>query len=244
MVSVLVVDDEPPALGELAYLLDHDPHVGRVFPAVDGTQALRLLEDERVEVVFLDIRMPGLSGLDLARVLSKFREPPAVVFVTAYDDHAVAAFEVGAVDYVMKPFRPDRVAEAVRRATEAVRGVQAAAAAPGQDDETIPVELGGVTRFIRRGDIRYVEAQGDYARLHTRDGSHLVRVPLAALEERWSGAGFVRIHRSHLVSLSHVEEIRVEGGRCAVRVGDDVLMVSRRHARELRDLLIRRAGLR
>ena len=98
-----------------------------------------------------------------------------------------------------------------------------------------------MTRFVNRSDVRFVEAQGDYARLHTPDGSHLVRVPLATLEERWGPAGFVRIHRSHLVSLSHIEELRIDGGRCTVRVGGETLAVSRRHTRELRDLLVRRA---
>jgi DNA-binding LytR/AlgR family response regulator len=104
-------------------------------------------------------------------------------------------------------------------------------------DELISVELAGVTRFVRRSHVRYVEAQGDYARLHTAAGSHLLRVPLSALEERWAEAGFVRIHRSTLVALAHVDEVRLSDGRCSVRLGDDVLPVSRRHTRELRDRL-------
>lgn len=239
MLSVLAVDDEPPALGELAYLLGRDERVGRVLTATDGTSALRSLEDEQVDAVFVDIRMPGLSGLDLARVLSGYANPPAVVFVTAYDDHAVTAFDLHVVDYVMKPLRAERLAEAVRRAAEARHGT---AASERADDETIAVELGGVTRFVRRGEITYVTAHGDYARLHTPDDSHLLRTPLAALEERWADAGFVRIHRSHLVALAHVDEVRLDGGRYSVVVGDDVLPVSRRHTRDLRDLLDRRAG--
>jgi two-component system, LytTR family, response regulator LytT len=239
--AVLAVDDEPPALSELAYLLGRDPRVGRVRTAGDGATALRILQEEHVDALFLDIRMPGLTGLDLARVLARFRQPPPVVFVTAYDDHAVDAFDLHAVDYVMKPVRAERLAEAVRRVVEA-------AGAPSPDDEpdegpdeTIPVELGGVTRFVNRSDVRFVEAQGDYARLHTPDGTHLVRVPLATLEEQWGPAGFVRIHRSHLVSLAYIEELRIDGGRCTVRVGGETLAVSRRHTRELRDLLVRRA---
>lgn len=240
MLSVLAVDDEPPALGELAYLLDQDERVSRVLTASDGAAALRVLENEHVDTVFLDIRMPGLSGVDLARVLARFRRPPAVVFVTAYDDHAVAAFDLHAVDYVMKPFRPERLAEAVRRAVDAVSGPRPAAGPA--DDETIPVELGGVTKFVRRSDVSYVTAHGDYARLHTPAGSHLLRTALSTLEERWADAGFVRIHRSHLVALAHVEEVRMDGGRYSVVVGDEILAVSRRHTRELRDLLVRRAG--
>jgi DNA-binding LytR/AlgR family response regulator len=228
----LVVDDEVPALKELAWLLGQDPRVEQVRTAGSAEQALVALESGGVDVVFSDIKMPGLSGLDLARVLSRFAQRPQVVFVTAYDAHAVDAFELQATDYLMKPVRAERLAEAVRRVLEAE-------APQVDDDETISVELGGVTRFVQRSAVRYVEAQGDYARLHTDTGSHLVRVPLHALEERWSSAGFVRIHRSTLVALAHVDEVRMDGGRCSVRLGDDVLQVSRRHTRQLRDRLVR-----
>ncbi|WP_244315985.1 LytR/AlgR family response regulator transcription factor, partial [Streptomyces albidochromogenes] len=107
--------------------------------------------------------------------------------------------------------------------------------------DQIAVELGGVTRFVPIDDIAYVEAQGDYARLHTHAGSHLVRIPLSTLEERWAARGFVRIHRRHLVALGRIDELRLDAGATTVRVGDAELAVSRRHARELRDLLMRRA---
>ncbi|GAB2692775.1 LytR/AlgR family response regulator transcription factor [Thalassiella azotivora] len=235
---VLVVDDEEPALAELAYLLGRDDRVATVRTAGSAEQALVALEDGGVDVVFSDIKMPGLTGLDLARVLSRFAQRPQVVFVTAYDTHAVDAFEVQATDYVMKPVRPERLAEAVRRVLDAGAGVDDA-----EDDETIPVELGGVTRFVQRSSVRYVEAHGDYARLHTDTGSHLVRIPLSTLEERWGPSGFARIHRSTLVALHHVDEVRVDGGRCTVRLGEDVLQVSRRHTRELRDRLVRLRSL-
>ena len=158
-------------------------------------------------------------------MVARFAERPRIVFVTAYDDHAVDAFELQAVDYVMKPVRADRIAEAVRRAVTAGSPDPAAT-----DDETIAVELAGVTRFVRRSQVRYVEAQGDYARLHTASGSHLLRIPLAVLEERWAAAGFVRIHRSTLVALHHVEEVRLVDGRThRARLGADELPVSRRH---------------
>ncbi|GAA4324258.1 hypothetical protein GCM10023178_36610 [Actinomadura luteofluorescens] len=108
-------------------------------------------------------------------------------------------------------------------------------------DEVIPVGVGRAVRFVRRSDVRYAEAHGDYARLYTGAGSHLVRVSLAALEEAWRDAGFVRIHRSHLVALAHVEEMVVESGRCTLRLGDARLTVSRRNAGALRDRLVRGA---
>ncbi len=235
----LVVDDEQPALAELVYLLTRDDRVGPIRTASNGPDALKILQDGDVDVVFCDIKMPGLDGIDLARVLSKFATRPRVVFVTAYDEHAVAAFDLDATDYVMKPVREARLAEAVRR----VVGVASPDTDNG-DDEVIPVELAGVTRFVQRSSVRYVEAQGDYARLHTAGGSHLVRIPLSTLEERWRDAGFTRIHRSTLIALAHVDEMKVDAGRCSVRLGGDWLLVSRRHTRELRDLLVRSSSLR
>jgi DNA-binding LytR/AlgR family response regulator len=233
----LVVDDEAPALSELTYLLRQDQRIGHLRTASNGADALRALETAPVDVVFCDIKMPGLDGMALARVLARFADRPQVVFVTAYDEHAVDAFEVSATDYVMKPVRAARVSEAVRRV------VTAMAAASGTDssapvvDETIPVGLGGVTTFIKRSHVRYAQAQGDYARLHTATGSHLVRTSLTTLEERWAEAGFVRIHRSTLVSLPHVDAVVTGHGGCKIRLGDVELQVSRRHLRSLRDRL-------
>ncbi|GGU33495.1 LytR/AlgR family response regulator transcription factor [Lentzea flava] len=256
---VLAVDDEAPALEDLVYLLRSDPRIAHVEAVTDATKALRVLHramdaGQPLDAVFLDIRMPGLDGLDLARVLSRFAQPPPVVFVTAHQQPAVEAFELKALDYLLKPVRQERLAESVHRIVHEVwdskapaEPLSAAAAQPAattppeMGDEVIPVELGGVTRFIRLADIRYVEAHGDYARLHTATGSGLVRAALNGLEERWRSAGFVRIHRSHLVSLGHIDELRLEDGHLSVTIGGAVLPVSRRHARHLRQLLVRRA---
>src|SRR5689334_9394623 len=236
----LVVDDEAPALEELSWLLRQDDRIAEVVTASSGADALRSLDGGDIDVVFSDISMPGLDGMELARVIARFVERPQVVFVTAHDQHAVDAFAVDATDYVMKPVRKDRLAEAVRRVVAAVEPGGAASQGAGEpEDETIPVELAGVTRFITRSQVRYARAQGDYARLHTASGSHLVRIPLSTLEERWAAAGFVRIHRSTLVSLAHVREVRMEHGRCSVVLDDAELQVSRRHTRELRDRLLR-----
>jgi DNA-binding LytR/AlgR family response regulator len=241
---VLAVDDEAPALDDLVHLLRADPRIGEIDTARDGAAALRkldraLAEGRPVAAVFLDIRMPGLDGTVLGRVLAQFARAPQIVYVTAYEEHAVDAFEIKAADYILKPVRPERLAVAIRRVTEAV-GEDEVAPEPSEP-EPMPVELGGVTRFVTPGEVLYVEAQGDYARLHTPGGSHLVRIPLAALSERWSGAGFVRVHRSHLVALSAITELRLDSGRCTVVVGGAELPVARRHVRELRDLLVRRA---
>jgi DNA-binding LytR/AlgR family response regulator len=232
---VLVLDDETPALDELSWLLRQDPRIADVHATDSPTEALRLLKERDIDAVFLDIQMPGLDGIELASVLARFKHPPAVVFVTAHDKHAVDAFELNAIDYVLKPVRQERIAEAIRRVLGGVRA--------DNPVDQVPVERGGVTRFVPVSDIRYVEAEGDYARLHTAEGSHLVRIPLSQLEQQWSGAGFVRIHRSLLVALPFVEELRVDSGRCSVVVGGPggqvELAVSRRHTRQLRDLLVR-----
>ncbi|MBY8878511.1 LytTR family DNA-binding domain-containing protein [Streptomyces sp. PLK6-54] len=274
---VLAVDDEPPALEDLTYLLRGDHRIGRVLSAGSSDAALRLLECEAVDAVFLDIRMPGLDGLDLVRVLRRFAHPPAVVFVTAYEDFAVDAFALKACDYLLKPVGRERLAEAVRRVAELIDGAAAGGTGPGtgpgfgvpggadgsggaghlggpagpggpgagrpdradRADERIPVDLGGVTRFVSRDEVAYAEAQGDYVRLHAGGRAPLVRVSLAVLEERWAPHGFLRIHRGYLVSLRHVEELRSDAGRWTVRVAGRELPVARRHTRELRDLLVR-----
>jgi two-component system, LytTR family, response regulator LytT len=266
---VLAVDDEEPALMELAYLLEQDQRVGTVLRASDSISALRILtggdrvdlggfsggtppaglpapaKQSDVDVLFLDIRMPGLDGLELANVLSRYVIPPSVVFVTAHDDRAVEAFDVGAVDYLLKPLRPERLYASLSRILSS-RGTTVPvepATDEESDDEVIPVELAGTTKLVQRSTVRWVEAQGDYARLHTTEGSHLVRIPLSVLEERWSDAGFVRIHRSYLVALPLITELRLAGSGYVVRLGSggDVaeLPVSRRHTRELKDRLVR-----
>jgi DNA-binding LytR/AlgR family response regulator len=237
---VLAVDDEPPALDELAYLLNADGRVAHVHRAGDATEALRVLRDTEVDAVFLDIRMPGLDGMELARILRRFARPPAIVFVTAYDDGAVDAFDLGVTDYVRKPVRAERLGESLRRVAGS-RLAPAPGPATSADEPAIPVELAGTTRMLPRSSVRWVEAQGDYARLHTADASHLVRVSLATLAERWANAGFVRIHRSYLVQIRLIAELRLTGSGYVVAVDGVELPVSRRHTRELKDKLIRAA---
>src|SRR3954453_19483445 len=232
---VLAVDDEHPALEELAYLLGEDSRGGTVLKASPAPDALRTLnsgqgvreaawaapgarpgslgpihpatgtrvaERTDVEVVFLDIRMPGLDGLELARGFSSMAVPPSVVFVTAHDDRAVDAYEVGAVDYLLKPLRAERLAASIDGILQSrAAGVAEPVQEQGGEDEVIPVERAGPPKLVPRSAGRYVEAQGDYARLHTHEGSHLVRIPLSVLEDRWRDAGVVRIHRSFLGSL-------------------------------------------
>ncbi|HET9257463.1 MAG TPA: LytTR family DNA-binding domain-containing protein [Pseudonocardiaceae bacterium] len=255
---VLAVDDEPKPMAMLLEVLEAEPRIGRpILTATNATEALSILRPDsrdangvplpRVDVVFLDIKMPGLDGMELARVLKTIPNPPAVVFATAYNEKALDAFEIGAADYLMKPVTRERLANTMRRIAASRR---AASATPGQDqggeDELIPVELAGTTKLVPRSTVRWVEAHGDYARLHTGENtSHLVRIPLSQLEDRWADAGFVRIHRSFLVALPLVTELRMSSSGYVVKVGNGEesteLPVSRRHTRELKDRLVRAA---
>jgi DNA-binding LytR/AlgR family response regulator len=249
LLTVLAVDDEAPALDELAYLLSQHPDVAEVRRAGDATTALRELNQHTIDAVFLDINMPGLSGLELAGVLANFSYRPAVIFVTAHDDKAVEAFDVGAVDYVLKPIRQSRLDEAVRRVLAApadpVRDDKSQDRGVRDDDDVIPAELAGITHLVPRDSIGWVEAEGDYARLHSESGAHLVRIPLSTLESRWRERGFQRIHRSYLVALRLVVGLRTTDGAVLVRVRANgaspavELPVSRRQARELRNRIVR-----
>lgn len=234
-ISVLIADDEPPALDELAYLLGQDPRVARIHRAASGAEAVRLLSEQAVDAAFLDIHMPGLSGFDLARALGRFEHRPALVFVTADEDQALEAFEFAAVDYLLKPVRLERLERTLDRV---IVGVHAApATGPVPRPELVAVTLGATTRMIRRDDVRYVQAQGDYARLHTDESSYLVRIPLSDLERQWAEAGFLRVHRSYLVHLDHVTRLRGGPGHATVTIGQAELPVSRRLQPALREAL-------
>ena len=253
---VLAVDDEKHGLAELKHYLQQNPLVKLVLTAEDATEALRVIRgtdtaptqrrprESQVDAVFLDITMPGLSGMELAHVLAAIGDPPALVFVTGHPEHALEAWEIGALGYVVKPLRRERIDKVLKLVARhrAGPGTVVVGEQPNED-EVIPVELAGTTKLVPRSAVRWVEAQGDYARLHTSEGSHLVRIPLAQLEERWADAGFVRIHRSYLVSLPLVSELRMSSSGYTVVLDNDgeevELPVSRRHTRELKDRLVR-----
>ncbi|MEV6294993.1 LytR/AlgR family response regulator transcription factor [Streptomyces sp. NPDC004059] len=239
--SVLVVEDEPLSLDELVHLLHGVPGVGRVLAVPDAMSALKLLRHREFDAAFLDIGMPGLDGMELAAVLSRLARPPAVVFVTASQAHAVDAFGIGAVDYLLKPASAGRVRQAldrVRRARAASAPPAAAPFEPAGDLAVLKVESAGRTRYVRREEVRFVEAHGDHVRLDTRDGRFLVRMTLSTLERSWSRAGFVRVHRGYLLALRAVEDLRTDavGQLVAHTAGGDV-PVSRRHARQLKEEL-------
>jgi DNA-binding LytR/AlgR family response regulator len=258
--AALVVDDEAPALDELSYLLRSMPAVSVVDVAISSSDALRCLQERPYDIVFLDIRMPSLNGIELANVLRRFATPPAVVFVTAYEEYAVSAFDIGACDYLLKPVSAARLRTALGRALGRP-GDTALDGGPGRSGDTalggglglseggpslgaIPVEVAGRARLITPGQVCWAEAVGDYVRLHMTEGdAHLLRMPISHLEERWAAHGFIRIHRGYLVSVGKITEFSVSGSNHSVKVSGRWLPVSRRHARDVRDRVLR-AGRR
>jgi DNA-binding LytR/AlgR family response regulator len=230
---VLAVDDELPALEDLVRLLEASPAVERVESAASAEEALVALGDgAAIDAVFLDVRMPGLGGLELARVLRRFEQPPAVVFVSAFDDAAVDAFELAAVDYLRKPVSRRRLDEAIERA-----GRRTPAEAPVLEEETVAVDVPrGGTRLIARSSVLYLQAHGDYVRVASSEGRFLVRARLSDLEERWAGHGFVRVHRGFVVNLRRAVEVRPRLNGTAVLVMADggEVPIARRQVGELR----------
>jgi len=233
VIAALIVDDEAPARDELRYLLAAHPDVEVVGEASGPQAALDQLREAKPDVVFLDVEMPGASGLSLAPLVRERAAPPAIVFVTAHAEYAVDAFAVEAFDYLLKPVDPERLA----RVLERLRERSAESVAPV---EKIAVVGGGGTEVLLDPDqIHYVQADGDYCRIHTYDRSYLCTSSLGALEERL-GPRFVRVHRSHLVNLAKVTGVRREPDKLRLQLADaqrTELDVARRQARLLRERL-------
>jgi DNA-binding LytR/AlgR family response regulator len=253
---VLAVDDERPALEDLGRLLETFDAVASVVLAEGGAQALHFIADQPFDVIFLDVRMPEIDGLELASLLGRFASPPAFVFVSAYEDGAVGAIELDLhpIDYLMKPVSRSRVQQALERvlageqrsaraSSGGVPGTGGAAGEgstlpPGTTDEIIPVEnqRGGATRLLERSSILYVQAEGDYVRIHADGGRYLVRAALSDVERRWGPYGFVRVHRSYVANLHRAVEIRPEiGGAVTIVFADGSrIPVARRQVADLR----------
>jgi len=213
MLKALVVDDEAPARSELRYLLDDAGGVEVVGEASNAAEALQLIRAIPYDVIFLDIDMPGLSGVELAETLTEMEHPPSIVFVTAHGEHAVKAFEVAAADYLVKPVDVTRLKQAIERLVPAQ---QAAARV-----ERIPVEKAGKKLLLKVEDIYYVMAKDDYSYLHTDKERYLSTISLAQLERRLEPMGFFRIHRRYLVNLGRVKEVvPMYGGTLLLTLSD------------------------
>jgi two-component system response regulator AlgR len=219
---LLVVDDEPLAVERLQILLARIPETALVGTASDGEAALRLAEGVAPDAVLLDIAMPGMDGIDVARALARLPKPPKVIFVTAFDTFAVAAFDIDAVDYLMKPVTPDRLERAVERVRERLQNgaTEPAKVAPRHLEEFWVSEASGLVRLAVR-DIDRISAERDYMRLHAGKRSWLINHTIAKLEEELDPALFVRIHRSAMVRRDYVCGLRRDDtGRWYARFPD------------------------
>lgn len=257
--KALIVDDEPLARADLHYMLKSLSEVASVTEAANATEALASMEDDVFDVIFLDIEMPGLNGLKAVKIINQLRTPPLIVFVTAYDEHAAKAFELNAVDYLVKPFSARRLEQAVQKVTAAramaasrMLGREPDIHAPvvvggnttGQPDtqfKKIPVEKGDGVLLISLSDVRYISAYDDRVFVHTFDEQYLCRFSLTELELKLASQGFARIHRSYIVNLQHVLELQpFFNGTYNLIIEDkkkSVLPVSRARVKSLRSLI-------
>ncbi len=238
--NALIVDDEPPIRAELRYLLGRDSRIGAIDEAGNGGEAVEKLLANRPDVLFLDIQMPGTSGIRLAETLKNLKTPPAVVFVTAFSEYAAEAFELDAVDYVLKPVEESRLVRALDKVA-ALLGARRAST-PAEKVHRLAVERGGHHAFIPVSDICYIEAKADYASVVCPGGTYLANESISSLERRLADDGFLRVHRGYLVNVDEVHDIEMtRGGLMELRCSriDAVVPVSRRRVAEVK----RRLGI-
>ena len=232
---VLVVDDEPPARERLKQLLAELPDTELAGEAGSGEEALAIAADARPDVVLLDIRMPGMGGLEAARHLASLTDPPAVVFTTAYEQHALEAFDAQASGYLLKPVRRERLASALERLRRPTRAQRAVTAEPGKARTHVTARVRDQLKLIPVRDILCFVAEQKYTTVRHVAGEDLIEDSLRSLEREFPDE-FIRVHRNALVAIEKIESLdRESDGRYAVRLrhGGGTLQVSRRLAAEV-----------
>jgi len=254
-IRVLIVDDEPLARQRIEDLLAREPNVEIVGTADNGNAAIEAIGRLRPDLLFLDVQMPGKTGLEVARAIGA-ESMPATIFVTAYDQHALQAFDLAAVDYLVKPFDDERFEQAFRRARrlveleetgrlhEHLRTLLRDESRPRTVRylDRIAVESKGKVRFIPVDDIDYIEASGPYAELVVGGRRHVIREALQTLEERLDPTRFMRVHRSAIVQLDRVDTLlRGAGGDYEIQLKDGTRL---RVSRSRREDLAQRLGVR
>jgi len=257
-IRTVIVDDEPAARRGVRLLLERDGGVDIVGEASGGAEAAELIAREKPELAFLDVQMPGCDGFQ-ALVRAGIANAPAVIFVTAYDEHALRAFEVNAVDYLLKPYDDARFAAALQRAKDEVRrrqadtvntrlhqllnylqSVPAPAAAPTENaSDRILLKSSGEIFFLKAEEIDWIEAEGDYMKFHVSGRTHLMRETMARLEARLDPKRFIRIHRSTIVNIDRLRKLSPSfAGEYAVILHDGTkLKLSRGYHERIASLL-------
>jgi two-component system, LytTR family, response regulator len=234
-IRALVVDDEPLARSNLTVLLRRDPDIGAVAECGSGWEAIAAIRTSKPDLVFLDVQMPECGGFDVLELLGSFL-PPAVIFVTAYDEYALRAFEAGALDYLLKPFDDARFVRALNRAKDKIAHYTPLQASPAK---RLVVKGQGQVLFLNVADIDWVEAAGYYACLHVGTDMHVMRRTLLELERDLGSEKFVRIHRSIIVNLERIHGLELQnGGEYEVVLRTQArLRLSRRFKKGLQDRL-------
>ncbi|HXS21752.1 MAG TPA: LytTR family DNA-binding domain-containing protein [Steroidobacteraceae bacterium] len=244
-IPVLVVDDEPAARRRVRSLLRADPDFAIVGEASDGFQAAKMIAELNPSVVFLDVQIPGADGFAVLKTLVDPKQLPVIVFVTAYREYALPAFEARAFDYILKPFKRGRFFDVLSRTKAHLRTSGASAGARDgyparqQDSELLVIKAKTRLLFLRASELRWVEAQGDYARLHFKGASHVTRATMRGLQYRLDPAQFIRIHRSTIVNIAEIGEIQplFNGEYCVILRDRTQLTLSRRYRASLDGIL-------
>jgi two-component system, LytTR family, response regulator len=232
-IQALVVDDEALARRNLIVLLQRDPDIGLVAECASGLEAIQEIRRSKPDLVFLDVQMPECGGFDVLELLGGDL-PPTIIFVTAYDEYALRAFEAGALDYLLKPFDDARFGRALDRAKEKLAHYRAP---PPRAAERLVVRSQGQIIFLKAADIDWIEAAGYYACLHVGSDTHILRRSLLELEQDLGDDKFIRIHRSIVVNLDRIRglELQTTGEYEVVLKSKVRLRLSRRYRKRLHD---------
>ncbi len=252
-IRAIVVDDEPLARRGLRTMIGREGDFEIVAECANGVEAIEAVGRLRPDVIFLDLTMPRMSGLEVARLQASDAEAPHVVFVTAHDEHAVEAFEVNAIDYVLKPLEDSRVRQSLQRVrdrmadrggrhgADRIQAVLAGLPARDQPPRRIVVRTGSGSVFLDVADVRWIEASGNYVTVHSASGERVIRITLREIESVLAPAGFARVHRSFIVRLDAVMElVHAPGSRdLVVRLNDGAeVPVGRRYKEAVRGQLL------
>jgi two-component system LytT family response regulator len=247
MIHTVLADDEVLARQKLRQLLRDEPEIEVVGEGSTGGETIELVRATKPQLLFLDIQMPGMDGFDIATELcsSKIAPTPHIIFTTAHDQYALRAFEIHAVDYLLKPFTRERLSSAVERARKEIlvnqqpAGNGAASRNGGRYTTRIVFKSRGRIVFLPVSDIRWISAEENYVRINTQAETHLLRETMARLEEKLDPEMFLRVHRSSIVNLQHVKEVRTEadGEYTVVLVNGEKLTMSRGYRSRINELL-------